>query len=146
LRSQAAAAPRHVKGPLSMNALLRRSIVAVATALAAVTAAYADDITPDPYRSMPRSSMSREEAKAGVLAARANGTLKAFSASDSGSFYLSRQPRTSETTRDAVVAEYYAARRSGWLDAIQSEDSGSAYLARAHHPQMEREHMARIGR
>jgi hypothetical protein len=126
-----------------MNVTLKRSIAAVALGLAAAAPVLADDITPDPYRNMP-STMSRADVKSQVLAARANGTLKAFSASDSGSFYLSRQPRTSTLTREEVVAEMMAARASGELAAIQSEDSGSAYYA-AHRWHMESTPVARVG-
>ena len=41
------------------------------------------------------SDRSRAEVKSEVLAARASGELNAFVGEDSGSFYLSRQPRTS---------------------------------------------------
>jgi hypothetical protein len=125
-----------------MNSLLTRSIVAAAVGLASVTSVFADDITPDPYRNMPRSSMTRAEVQAQVLAARANGTLKAFNGSDSGSFYLARQPRQSNTTRETVLAEMNAARASGELAAIQSEDSGSAFYARAHRQGMYTRHFA----
>jgi hypothetical protein len=67
------------------------------------------------------SPRSRAEVIAEVHAARAAGTLGAYSGEDSGSFHLSRQAGTSRP-RAEVVAELTAFRESGAMAAQVPED------------------------
>jgi hypothetical protein len=66
--------------------------------------------------------------KAELAQAKADGSLGALVATDSGSAYLSRNFKSTEP-RAEVKSELATAEKSGHFDALYGEDSGSFYLA-----------------
>ncbi|MEW6707266.1 MAG: DUF4148 domain-containing protein [Pseudomonadota bacterium] len=86
-------------------------------------AAFADDITPDPYNAVP-SVKTRAQVQAELAQAKADGSIKVWSTT-----YNPLKVARSVKTRDQVVAELNAARDSGEYAVLNSEDSGSSVLA-----------------
>ena len=103
------------------------SVAAVASVLLAVAgAAFADDITPDPYRDTP-AVKTRQQVQAELAQAQQDGSIKVWSTA-----YNPFKDAPSVKTRAEVVAELKAARASGEYDALNSEDGGA--LAVVHAP------------
>ena len=102
-----------------------KKLTLAALALVAVSAAFADDITPDNNRDVP-SLKSREQVAAERNAALRDGSSKVWSTT-----YNQLAVTKSVKTRGAVLAELRAAQADGSLNAFNGEDSGAFALARA---------------
>ena len=100
--------------------------VAVASLMfVAAGAAFADDITPDTYNTVP-SVKTRAQVQAELAQATADGSIKVWSTT-----YNPLTKFQSVKTRDQVVSELKAAQASGEYAVLNSEDSGSFALAQA---------------
>lgn len=104
-------------------------IIAMSLAAAAITTAYAEDITPDDTATLVFASpKTPAQVRAELLQARADGSIAVWSAA-----YDPLRAVTSERTRDDVVSEAIAARS---VPSLLGEDSGSFELSRASHTQV----------
>ena len=95
-------------------------IAALAVSFAASGAALAQEATYD-YPQATTSSVTRAQVQAELAAARADGSIKAWSIS-----YNPLALAKSELSREAVKAQ----RHAGLSDAVVGEDSGSFALSR----------------
>jgi len=94
--------------------------------LVAASAAFADDITPDNTATQVFSSTkTRAQVQAELFAARADGSIKAWSTS-----YNPLALAKSEKTRQQVIAEVRAERDADYAATWYGEDSGSFALSR----------------
>jgi len=90
-----------------------KTLIAVAFSFAAIGSAVAKEATSDAWMNID-SSKSRAQVQAELAQARADGSIRAFSAGYIPSVASSK-------TRAEVVAELSAARKSGELDRIHAE-------------------------
>jgi len=94
--------------------------------LAAAGAAFADDITPDTTATQVFSTTkTRAQVQAELFAARADGSIKAWSTS-----YNPLALAKSEKTRAQVMAELRVERDADYAATWYGEDSGSFALSR----------------
>jgi hypothetical protein len=98
--------------------------VAAILSMAAASTAFADDITPD-NTAAALSTKTRAQVQAELYAARADGSIKAWSTS-----YNPLAIAKSEKSRADVIAEVKAERTADYAVTWYGEDSGSFALAR----------------
>jgi hypothetical protein len=103
---------------------IMKKLTLAALALVAVSAAFADDITPDNNRDVP-SLKSRDQVVAERNAAVRDGSSKVWSTT-----YNQLAVTKSVKTRGTVLVELRAAQADGTLNAFNGEDSGAFALAR----------------
>ena len=102
----------------------------MALSLLAAGAAWAEGPIDWPPQEPFSSTLTREQVRAEMFAARASGELASVHSEDSGAAYLAQIKPVITLTREQVLAELFAARESGELDAMNGEGSGAVYLAR----------------
>ena len=99
-----------------MKAIFKQAIAAAAIAVLGSAAHAQEIIPPFTWGDLPATTMTRDQVKAELDAARKDGSIKAVSATYD---FAGRSPSTK--TREQVRAELAAARASGEFDALNNE-------------------------
>lgn len=104
-----------------MTSTTTRLFAALALSLAAAAPVMAQEATPDTWISAAQSTKTRAQVVAELATARANGTIKSWSAG-----YMDKTPSTAQ--REAVRTVARQALASGEIAAINAEAQGLGHL------------------